>query len=46
MARLPRVEDKRAKNECDKRAKDAECRYKRMRVDTRMGEPDGIRSLA
>src|SRR6185437_4085470 len=29
MARLPRVEDKRAKNECNKCAKDAEYRYKR-----------------
>ena len=46
MARLPRVEDKRAKNEYDKRAKDTEYRYKRMRVDTPHGRPDGIRSLA
>src|ERR1700688_3846591 len=29
MVRLPRVEDKRAKNECDKCAKGAECRYER-----------------
>jgi len=29
MARLPRVEDKRAKNECDKCAKDAEYHYER-----------------
>jgi hypothetical protein len=29
MARFPRVEDKRAKNECDKRAKHAEYRYER-----------------
>ena len=29
MARLSRVEDKRAKNECDKYGKDAEYRHKR-----------------